>query len=101
MPITYKQVLKISKGDPEIAAFIMGLFIKNAELEDQIKELELQVKKLKQQLGIKSNNSSKPPSSDGFRKPKSQRTSGGKIGGKPGHDGTTLRMATNPNYAYL
>jgi hypothetical protein len=47
MPMTYEQVLKISKGDPEIAAFIMGLLIKNAELEAQIKELELQVKELK------------------------------------------------------
>jgi transposase len=97
MPMTYEQVLKISKGDPEIAAFIMGLLIKNAELEAQIKEFELQVKELKRQLSSKSNNSSKPPSSDGFRKPKSQRTSGGKIGGKPGHDGTTLCMVTNPN----
>jgi transposase len=101
MPMTYEQVLQISKGDSEIAAFIMSLLIKNAELEAQINGLESQVKELKRQLDSKSNNSSKPPSSDGFRKPKSQRTSGGKIGGKPGHDGTTLCMVTNPNSVKL
>jgi hypothetical protein len=45
--LTYEQVLQINKGDPEIAAFIMGLLIKNAELEARIQELELQVKELK------------------------------------------------------
>jgi transposase len=70
----------------------MGLLIKNTELEARIKELELQVKEHKLPLGTKSNNSSKPLSSDGFRKPKSQRTSGGKIVGKPGYAGTTSRM---------
>jgi transposase len=101
MQMTYEQVLQICKGDAEIAAFFMGLLIKNAELEAQIKELELQVKELKRQLDSKSNNSSKPPSSDGFRKPKSQRTSGGKIGGKPGHDGTTLCMVKTPDSVEL
>jgi predicted ATP-grasp superfamily ATP-dependent carboligase len=61
MPMTYEQVLQISKGDPEIAAFIMGLLIKNAELVTQVEGLELQVKELKRQLSSKSNNSSKPP----------------------------------------
>jgi transposase len=67
MPMTYEQVLQISKGDPEIAAFVMGLLIKNAELVTQVEGLELQVKELKRQLSSKSNNSSKPPSSDGYR----------------------------------
>jgi len=94
MQMTYEQVLKICKGDSEIAAFIMGLLIRNAELEAEVKEL-------KRQLDSKSNNSSKPPSSDGFRKPKSQRTSGGKIGGKIGHDGTTLKMVKTPDSVIL
>jgi hypothetical protein len=38
-----KYSLNYSKGDPEIAAFIMGLLIKNAELVTQLKELESQV----------------------------------------------------------
>jgi len=63
----------------------------------QIVKLEKQVHELERQLGQNSNNSSKPPSSDGLRKPTNLRTLGGKKGAPKGHDGTTLRFSDEPD----
>nr|WP_269145546.1 DUF6444 domain-containing protein [Cohnella fermenti] len=46
----------------------------------QIKKLEARVHELERQLDQNSRNSSKPPSSDGYRKPVNLRTKGGKKG---------------------
>jgi len=62
--------------------------------EDSIKLLQVQIEDLKSQLAKDSHNSSKPPSSDGFKekrqKPKSLRKkSKMEPGGQKGHKGTT------------
>jgi transposase len=50
---------------------------------------------LKSQLGQNSSNSHKPPASDGLTKqPAIPRLKGGKTGGQLGHDGQTLKMAS-------
>ena len=91
MKYTAKQVEEISHGKPtEIATFITNLLLHIVKLETRVKELERQV-------GLTSTNSSKPPSSDGLRKPKSLRKSGGKIGAPKGHDGHTLKMIDQPD----
>ncbi|WP_372631323.1 IS66 family transposase [Cohnella sp.] len=46
---------------------------------------------------LKANNSSKPPSSDGLRKPTNLRQSGGKKEAPKGHDGHTLRLSPSPD----
>jgi hypothetical protein len=64
-----------------------------ALLERQNAELEARLEKLEAQLAKNSTNSSKPPSSDGLKKPKpkSRREKGKrKNGGQPGHEGKTL-----------
>lgn len=102
---TPEQVLQISKGDTEIAGFITVLLQQNRQLTElvhlqaqQINRLQQRVYELERQLGQNSNNSSKPPSSDGFRKPpSSSRGSRGKKGAPPGHPGHTLRMIDCPH----
>ncbi|WP_372637259.1 DUF6444 domain-containing protein [Cohnella sp.] len=67
----------------------------------QIEKLEKRVNELERQLGQNSNNSSKPPSSDGLRKPTNLRQSGGKKGAPKGHDGHTLRLSPSPLILFI
>ena len=70
-------------------------------LNATIKELQETIKELRRQLGQDSHNSSKPPSSDGYKKPprtKSQRTpSGKKPGGQKGHKGANMSIPHAPD----
>lgn len=90
-----EQILKACKEDPEsIVNLIEGLLATIQRLEERVKILE-------NQLSKNSRNSSKPPSSDGLRKPKpkSLRTKGERTpGGQVGHKGHTLKFAVNPDY---
>lgn len=65
-----------------------------------IARLNQTMRELKEQLCKNSKNSSKPPSSDGFKKPapKSLRKpSGKKVGGQNGHQGTHLAVISDPD----
>lgn len=66
----------------------------------QVEELRKQVKELQGRLALNSQNSSKPPSSDGLNKPqpKSLRQSGQRpSGGQKGHVGRTLKKVAQPD----
>src|SRR5438105_3884361 len=65
----------------------------------QIAALTARVEQLETRLGGHSQNSHRPPSSDGPRKPpRSQRARSGKApGGQPGHPGQTLAMSEAPD----
>lgn len=68
--------------------------------EAKIRQLEKRLEKLEAHLNKNSTNSSKPPSSDGLKKPKpkSRRKKGQrKSGGQAGHEGKTLKMVTIPD----
>lgn len=65
-----------------------------------IEELQSIIKELQRRLGENSQNSSKPPSSDGYRKPKpkSQRKkTGKKQGGQEGHLGSHMEIPHEPD----
>lgn len=60
---------------------------------------EARIAELEKRLNKNSTNSSKPPSSDGLKRTKSQRpkNSGRKPGGQPGHLGQTLKQSQTPD----
>ncbi len=66
---------------------------------EEINQLKARIKELEDQLSKNSNNSSKPPSTDGFKKvPKSIKPkSNKKAGGQKGHEGTTLKISAQPD----
>lgn len=70
------------------------------QLRQQVEEQAAEIQSLRDQLAKNSQNSGKPPSSDGFKKPRrsSLRRKGSRpTGGQAGHAGHTLAMVAEPN----
>ena len=90
---------QLLKQVPSLTSTVDSL---NATISAQtqlIAQLNQTIQELKEQLNKNSKNSSKPPSSDGFKKPapKSLRKSSGKkVGGQEGHQGTHLAVISDP-----
>lgn len=84
----------------QLKAEIVQLKQKNAELEAENAELQ-------RRLGLNSNNSHKPPSSDGLAKTRSKLKTGlpkgaaKEKGGQKGHKGKTLEQVIAPEYVVL
>lgn len=73
-------------------------------MNQTITELNQTIKELKEQLNKNSKNSSKPPSSDGLKKPvvkkdrSLRKSSGKKQGAQEGHDGAHLSVIAKPDH---
>lgn len=100
--MTQEEALAIYHAGPEaVVGELVQMDAHIHALEPRVDELQAQLRQLQDQLAKTSRNSSKPPSTDGLRKPapkslrkKSKRPSGG----QPGHAGQTLTMAEKPDH---
>jgi transposase len=81
-----------AQGEDAVIVLVEGLLQRITVLEERVEALENQISK-------HSRNSSKPPSSDGFKpKPKSQRCKSERSsGGQVGHPGQTLEWSVEVN----
>jgi transposase len=72
----------------------------NQRLQEQLQVLVERVHALEGQVKKDSHNSSKPPSSDGLRRPPKslRKRSGKKPGGQPEHKGHTLSLVATPDH---
>ena len=91
---------------PVTKEFVEFLMSQNKDLLSQIyklnqtiEELNETIKELREQLNKNSGNSSKPPSTDGFKKVNRslREKSGKKPGAQKGHKGTTLSITREPD----
>ena len=95
MALTHEEAMAVYRAGPE--AVVLTL----CALSRQLDELQGRVKELESQVAKNSRNSSKPPSSDGPKKPKprSLRPKGErKAGGQNGHKGHTLQATEHPDH---
>jgi len=96
---TRKQLLIVARSNPEV------LVDNILSLQEQVELLTRRIAELEKQISKNSRNSSKPPSTDGFKKPTGKKKTkslrkktGKKQGGQKGHKGHHLEKAENPDH---
>jgi transposase len=89
------------KGEGAVLLLVEMLVTMNRALQESVRVLEDKVQKLEDRVVKNSQNSGKPPSSDGYNKPapkNGRKRHGRKSGGQPGHEGHTLKAVSKPDH---
>jgi transposase len=102
---TEDEVRAAARQDEEAVVALFISLISNwagviQKQQETIQRFEERVQALDDQLSKNSSNSGKPPSSDGFKKPRHRslrKSSGKKSEGQPGNQGHTLEMRADPD----
>jgi transposase len=98
--LSKEQATRMITDAPEQAADLLVVLTKTVNvLSRKVDELTSKVEDLEGRLSKNSSNSSKPPSSDGYKKPSPKslrKKSGKKSGGQKGLKGTTLSSEERP-----
>lgn len=93
---------KIQEAWAAMLALVSGLLARIRQLEQQVQQLQQRLQTLNDRLAQNSQNSSRPPGSDGLAKPPARRSlrtkTGRKPGGQPGHAGRTLEPVAKPDH---
>jgi len=100
MMLTRDEITAVYAGGVEaVIGVIEQLQASSAAQQEQIVALSARVKELEDHAKTTSRTSSKPPSSDGYRRPpRSLRQRSGKpVGGQPGHQGHALSLVAEPD----
>jgi len=96
-------------GEPAVVALVAGWLQHMQQLETLVQHQQVTIQEqaarlqaLQAQAAQHSQNSSQPPASDGYRKPRRTQSlrqrSGKRCGGQPGHAGHTLRAVAHPEH---
>jgi transposase len=89
------------QGEEAVITFVEGLLKKLSDYETELRLLRPKIETLENQQAKDSHNSSKPPSSNGFKNRRTRslrKKSGRKSGGQPGHPGSTLEWIEHPDF---
>ena len=101
--ITEEFVRNLMNQNAELLAQNAELLAQNTAVLKQLEQLNQTIKELQEQINKNSKNSSKPPSSDGLKKPPVNKDrslrgkSGKKQGAQEGHSGAYLSVLSEPD----
>jgi len=91
-------------GKEELISIVLTLQQQVRALEKTVAEQAAVIQSLRDQSAKNSQNSSKPPSSDGLKKPRRRslrKKTGRRSGGQKGHQGHTLKMVERPDHVQV
>jgi transposase len=96
---------QLEKLDKEaLMSIILTQQQQGQELQQMVAEQQAEIQRLRDQLAKNSQNSGKPPSSDGLKKPRTRslrKQAGRRSGGQKGHKGHTLKMVEQPDHVQV
>ena len=100
--MTEEEANQLRKENAELKEELARKDQRIAELEGLLMSALLRIEELERRLAKDSHNSSKPPSSDGFKRKGKKRETGSKPkGGQAGHPGHTLELVRTPNHVVI